>query len=61
MTLLLQIIIVMKDIIIIVVMLLIVLWGTLLFNQHGYSEIAMLGVVISVALAIWLGAELEHR
>ena len=61
MTLLLQIIIIMKDIIIIIVMLLIVLWGTLLFNQHGYSEIAMLGVVISVALAIWLGAELEHR
>ena len=61
MTLLLQIIIIMKDIIIIVVILLIVLWGTLLFNQHGYSEIAMLGVVISVALAIWLGAELEHK
>lgn len=61
MTLLLQIIIIMKDIIIIIVMLLIVLWGTLLFNQHGYSEIAMLGVVISVALAIWLGAELEHK
>ena len=61
MTLLLQIIIVMKDIIIIIVILLIVLWGTLLFNQHGYSEIAMLGVVISVALAIWLGAELEHK
>lgn len=61
MTLLPQIIIIMKDIIIIIVMLLIVLWGTLLFNQHGYSEIAMLGVVISVALAIWLGAELEHR
>lgn len=61
MTLLPQIIIVMKDIIIIIVMLLIVLWGTLLFNQHGYSEIAMLGVVISVALAIWLGAELEHK
>lgn len=61
MTLLLQIIIIMKDIIIIVVMLLIVLWGTLLFNQHGYPEIAMLGVVISVALAIWLGAELEHK
>lgn len=61
MTLLLQIIIIMKDIIIIIVILLIVLWGTLLFNQHGYSEIAMLGVVISVALAIWLGAELEHR
>lgn len=51
----------MKDIIVIVVILLIVLWGTLLFNQHGYSEIAMLGVVISVALAIWLGAELEHE
>lgn len=61
MTLLLQIIIMMKDIIIIIVMLLIVLWGTLLVNQHGYSEIAMLGVVISVALAIWLGAELEHK
>ena len=61
MTLLPQIIIVMKDIIIIIVMLLVVLWGTLLFNQHGYSEIAMLGVVISVALAIWLGAELEHK
>lgn len=51
----------MKDIIIIIVILLIVLWGTLLFNQHGYSEIAMLGVVISVALAIWLEAELEHK
>lgn len=51
----------MKDIITIIVMLLIVLWGTLLFNQHGYPEIAMLGVIISVALAIWLGAELEHR
>lgn len=51
----------MKDIIIIIVILLIILWGTLLFNQHGYSEIAMLGVVISVALAIWLGAELEHK
>ena len=51
----------MKDIIIIIVILLIVLWGTLLFNQHGYSEIAMLGVVISVALAIWLGTELEHK
>lgn len=61
MTLLLQIIIIMKDIIIIIVILLIVLWGTLLFNQHGYSEIAMMGVVISVALAIWLGAELEHK
>ena len=61
MTLLLQIIIIMKDIIIIIVILLIVLWGTVLFNQHGYSEIAMLGVVVSVALAIWLGAELEHR
>ena len=61
MTLLLQIIIIMKDIIIIIVILLIVLWGTLLFNQHGYSDIAMLGVVISVALAIWLGAELEHK
>lgn len=61
MTLLLQIIIIMKDIIVIIVILLIVLWGTLLFNQHGYSEIAMLGVVISVALAIWLGAELEHK
>ena len=61
MTLLPQIIIIMKDIIIIIVMLLIVLWGTLLFNQHGYPEIAMLGVIISVALAIWLGAELEHR
>lgn len=61
MTLLPQIIIIMKDIIIIIVILLIVLWGTLLFNQHGYSEVAMLGVVISVALAIWLGAELEHR
>lgn len=61
MALLLQIIIIMKDIIIIIVMLLIVLWGTLLFNQHGYPEIAMLGVVISVALAIWLGAELEHK
>lgn len=61
MTLLLQIIIIMKDIIVIVVILLIVLWGTLLFNQHGYPEIAMLGVVISVALAIWLGAELEHK
>jgi hypothetical protein len=60
-TLLPQIIIIMKDIIIIIVMLLIVLWGTLLFNQHGYPEIAMLGVVISVALAIWLGAELEHK
>lgn len=61
MTLLPQIIIIMKDIIIIIVMLLIVLWGTLLFNQHGYSEIAMLGVVISVALSIWLGDELEHK
>lgn len=61
MTLLPQIIITMKDIIIIIVILLIVLWGTLLFNQHGYSEIAMLGVVISVALSIWLGAELEHK
>lgn len=61
MTLLPQIIIIMKDIVIIIVMLLIVLWGTLLFNQHGYSEIAMFGVVISVALAIWLEAELEHK
>lgn len=51
----------MKDIIIIIVILLIVLWGTLLFNQYGYSEIAMLGVVVSIALAIWLGAELEHK
>lgn len=51
----------MKDIIIIIVILLIVLWGTLLFNQHGYPEVAMLGVVISIALAIWLGAELEHK
>lgn len=61
MTLLPQIIIIMKDIITIIVMLLVVLWGTLLFNQHGYSEIAMLGVVASIALAIWLGAELEHK
>lgn len=51
----------MKDIIIIIVILLIVLWGTLLFSQHGYSEIAMLGVVVSITLAIWLGAELEHK
>ena len=51
----------MKEIVILIVMLLIVLWGTLLFNQHGYSEIAMLGVVTSIALAIWLGAELEHK
>lgn len=61
MTLLPQIIIIMKNIIVIIVILLIVLWGTLLFNQHGCSEIAMLGVVISVALAIWLGTELEHK
>lgn len=61
MALLPQIIIIMKDIITIIVILLIVLWGTLLFNQHGYPEIAMLGVIISVALAIWLGAELEHK
>ena len=61
MTLLPQIIIIMKDIVILIVVLLVVLWGTLMFNQHGYSEIAMLGVVISVALAIWLGAELEHK
>lgn len=51
----------MKDIIIIVVMLLIVLWATLLLNQNNYPEIAILGVVASVALAIWLGAELEHK
>ena len=51
----------MKNIIIIVVILLIVLWATLLFNQHGYPEFAMLGVVDSIALAIWLGTELEHK
>lgn len=61
MTLLPQIIIIMKEIIIIIVMLLIVLWVTLLFNQHGCPEIAMLGVVIGVGLAIWLGTKLEHE
>ncbi|QWM89564.1 hypothetical protein [uncultured phage cr91_1] len=51
----------MKDIIIIVVMLLIVLWATLLFNQNDCPEMAIIGVVTSVGLAIWLGAELEHK
>lgn len=51
----------MKEIILVIVMLLIVLWGTLLFNQHGYYEMAMLGVAISVALGVWLGSELEHK
>lgn len=51
----------MKGIIIVIFTLLVVLWGSLLLNQHGYSEIAMLGVIVSIALAIWLGTELEHK
>lgn len=51
----------MKDIIIVIVMLLIVLWATLMFNQHGCPELAMLGVAVSIALGVWLGTELEHK
>lgn len=61
MTLLLQIIIIMKDIVILIVVLLVVLWGTLMFNQRGCTEIAMLGVIISVSLAICLGIELDRK
>lgn len=61
MTLLPQIIIIMKEIVILIVMLLIVLWATLIFNQRGATEIAMLGVIISVSLAVCLGIELDRK
>lgn len=61
MTLLPQIIIIMKDIVILIVVLLVVLWGTLMFNQRGCTEIAMFGVIVSIGLAVCLGIELDRK